>query len=390
MPANHQPIAFILPVDRQTLARLPMGDSARKGGAKLLALAQALAASPLWMKMRKGIIVVRSSPSPTLGVIGYFDEEAMDRVKALSWQLSYALGHLRYVSYKRAEQLCAELAAKLKQRLGDGLNDSCFVGIPRGGLIVLGMLAYELGLKHRQLIPPFPPEATLVVVDDCSLSGARFRSFLERCRSRRVLFAHLYSHPSLRAAVEAGEPTVVGCLSARDLDDQAPERMGEGYDAWRRRWLARSGDRTYWLGQPDHICFAWNEPDISIWNSAREAEESGWRVVPPDLCLKNRSAHGRKTDRVQLQPEGSGPLRPGPHTLFGELEGQIVVANARTGESNCLTGVAADMWRSIVECGNRDEVVRSLLDRYEIDERTLKTDLEAMIGQLSAAGLLAN
>jgi hypothetical protein len=338
--------------------------------------------------MPHATLVVRPEPNPLLGVMGYFDAAGAARLEGLRWQLEYVLPHMRYVDYGQAEKDCEQLAVRLVERFGrDALRDFRFTAIPRGGFIVLGMLAYFLGLRRSQLELPHPPEKPLVVVDDCALSGVRFGHFLERCESRRIVFAQLYSPPELRGAIEAGEPRV-SCLSAHDLRDRAAENLGEEYAAWRERWTKRMDPRGYWVGQPDHVCFAWNEPDISIWNSVAEREESGWRFIPPELCLKNRLARGTEPIRVQVQSKGRGPLKPSDHVLFGELEGQVVVGDLKAQESFALGDVGADMWQAIVEYGNLEEASDALLRSYAVDKATLRADLRNFAEDLISRGLL--
>jgi hypothetical protein len=355
----------------------------------VLDLAKALSISPAWEEMPKAALVVRLRPRPALGVVGRFDAEAEERLMTLGPQLARALACVRYVSYSQAEEDCERLANLLIERFGrEELRRFRFAAVPRGGFIVLGMLAYALGLEHTQLEPPYPPDAPLVVVDDCAISGRRFGHFLARCESRQIVFAHLYSHPDLRTAIEAREPRVVACMGAQDLYDHAPARYGEEYPAWRERWLERLGKSGYWLGSPGLVCFPWNEPDSSVWNSVTERVEGGWRIIPPELCLKNRPASGTKPIPVQVQPEGQTTLRPSTPVLFGEFEEHVVVGNIETKESFTLTGVAADIWRAVVKHGDLDDVVVSLSETYEVDPAILQADVRDFLEDLSARDLL--
>lgn len=353
------------------------------------ALAHALATSPAWASFPEAVLIARQAPRPIVAVVGRFDEAAEAHLKALRVQLSASLERLRYVSYAQAERDCEVLADRLLKRFGrDAVRRLRFAGIPRGGLIVLGMLSYVLDLGHDQLEPPHLQDAPLVVVDDCALTGSRFGRFLKSCESRSVIFAPLYAHPDLRAAVEE-EPRVRACLSARDLRDHGPERLGDDYAAWRKRWAERAGGPRYWIGQPDHVCFPWNEPDVGVWNPAAEAVEHGWRVVPPGHCLKNRPvADDEPAVPVQMQPEGKGPLKPAAHVLFGTFEEQLVVANAEEKASFRLTGAAADMWHALVEHGAVEHALAALRDAYDVDEATLKADLRAFVDDLRANDLL--
>jgi hypothetical protein len=250
------------------------------------------------------------------------------------------------------------------------------------------MLAYTLGLQHAQLSPPYPRDAPLVVVDDCALTGNRFGRFMKHCESSQLIFAPLYSHRDVRAAIEIQEPRVVACISARELHDHAPARRGRDYADWQERWAARSEPPCYWLGEPEHVCFAWSEPDIGIWNPVTGCEEPGWRLAPPEFCLKNRLAAGTASAGIQVQPAGKGPLKPSPDVVFGDLKGEIVLADIRTGRCYQLADMAAAMWRAIIEFGDLEEIEAVLLQQYAVDEPVLRADLSDFAERLLTSGLL--
>lgn len=382
-----RPTLFVL-LDEETLPDALSFGQAEAPDAE--ALAGALAASPAWTSMPEAVLIARRGPQPAVAVLGRFDDADEERLKALRGSLSASLERLRYVSYAQAERACETLAERLLERFGrDELRRFHFVGLPRGGLLVLGMLSYALGLEHAQLEPPHPPDTPLVVVDDCALTGSRFGRFLESCERRHVVFAPLYAHPDLRAAIEEEEPRVTACLSGRDLHDHGPERLGSEYSAWKERWAKRTGGLRYWLGQPDHVCFPWNEPDLGVWNPTAEAVEHGWRVVPPAHCLKNRSRPGSEPAvPVQVQPEAKGPLKPASHVLFGTFEGQLVVANVEEQASFRLAGTSAGMWHALVEHGKVNGALAALRDAYDVDEATLENDLRAFVENLRDRDLL--
>lgn len=376
---------FVLPLDETKLVAQQHHPEGQ--GPALLDVARALTSSPLWGKMEEAILVFRPEPHPLLSVLGRFDQAEAARVRALAGQLPSILSRLRIVGYEQAEQACERLAMRLSDRLGASVvSDAFFLAIPRGGLIVLGMLAYALDLRPEQLEGAPVADATLVVVDDCSLTGYRFAGFLEGYRGRRIVFAPLYSHPDLRRAITARETEVIACESGEDLHDHAPERQGLEYDAWRLRWIERSDPRCYWVGQPDHLCFPWNEPTVVIWNPVTGKEEDGWRVGSPERCYANRLA--ARLRPVQVQPRAAGPLGPRPSVVFGELEGDVLAADTESGVAVRLAGPAADMWRAIVERGTADGAARWLLDTYAVEEKRLKDDLARFIGELRARGLL--
>lgn len=352
-------------------------------------LARSLAASPAWDRLGDAILLVRPRPRPALAVMGRLDESSMARLRALRAQLELARPRLRYVDYGRAQRDAERLAARLRERFTEAeLRCFRFTGIPRGGLIVLGMLAYALDLEPAQLEREEADDGPLVVVDDCALSGTRFASFLrQRPGPDRVVFAHLYSHPHLRTAIESREARVVACLAAHDLIDDAPRRLGEDHPAWKRRWRARSGS-AYWVGLPEHVCFAWNEPDITFWNALEQRQEAGWRLLPPELCAKNRPATSIPDERIQIQPAGPGPWRPTADTLFGDLGEAVLVAASHRETCVELTDTTAAMWRALVEQGAFAPALRSLRERYAVDPETLRSDFHRFVETMVDLGLL--
>lgn len=351
------------------------------------ALARALARSDPWRQLRNAVMVVRRNP-PLLGIIGHFDEEDEARVPRLLKIIEGALRRLRYVDYGEVERACDELGSLLQKRLGPELDNHAFAAIPRGGLVVLGLLAYRLDLSPGQIGRAVPEDRPLVVVDDCALTGVRFRQFLSSLPHRRVVFAPLYSHPDLRRAIEEREERVHTCVSSRDLADHAPELMGAEAVAWREAWLGRPTEERYWIGITDHLCFPWSEAQTLMEHPDTGATEPGWRIVPPELCLRQRYADDAGEARLQVQPVGPGPLRPASSVLYGRLGDRIVVADGASGESFGLEGVAADMWETIVREGSLDRAGEVLQGIYEVDAPTLRDDLEAFSEELAARGLL--
>ena len=364
-----------------------VGTLVSDGQRNLLELARGLAASPAWQDLGPATLMVREEPQPALAILGRFDEAANARLHALHWHLERVLPSLRYVTYAQAEHDCGTLAEKLIERFGaTELARYRFTAIPRGGFIVLGMLAYVLGLKPEQLTASPEPDKPLVVVDDCAISGYQFKRYLARCRSDQVIFASLYAPPEVRAEIETREPNVLACLSAQDLHDHAPERLGDGYDAWRERWRQRAGDQSYWIGQTEHVCFPWNEPDVTVWNRVTEREELGWRLLPPEYCLKNRIDPERVS--VQRQPQANGPLRPADRILYGTFEDQLAVCDTSTEEVFQLSDVAASMWQALVEHGSLEAATDALAEEYDVDKTTLADDLRTFADDLIARGML--
>lgn len=306
-------------------------------------LARALGSSPIWGQSPDAALVVRPSP-PLLAVAGYLCEESRDKLKALRDALSSELASLRYVDYRRAEGDALLLAERLVDRLGtDHVNRCHFVPLPRGGLIVLGLLSYALHLRHDQFGPP-PPDAPLVLVDDCILTGARVQDALGPFEGRDVTVAVLYAHPDVRSSIEA-RGRVQACVSAHDLDDRAPRILGPAYDAWRTRWSARS--ERFWYGMPEHLGFAWNEPEVSLWNPRTQDVDLGWRLLPPDGC-RTPPPESSPPLPVQVLGGGMGPLQFAESAVLADLGDRVVVCEVDAGGGYVLTGTAAAACRALL------------------------------------------
>ena len=114
----------------------------------LLIIARGIASSPLWSGMPEAELRIRFSP-PEISVVGCFDPADIARLKALAWQTKHALHTLRYVRFTDLEDDCRLLVSRLHEKVDpDQLKKYYFTCIPRGGLIVLGILSYILGLEQ--------------------------------------------------------------------------------------------------------------------------------------------------------------------------------------------------------------------------------------------------
>lgn len=295
------------------------------------------------------------------------------------------VGSVQRITYRQAEAATRRLAARLVEAFGlTELSRFGYAAIPRGGLFVLGMLSYVLDLKAEALLST-ATDVPLVVVDDAAYSGARFAEFLSTVAHQEIIFAHLYSHPDLRAAILREEPRVVACLAAHDLRDLAPERYSpeSEYLAWKERWRQRAKRPVYWMGLPEMVVFPWSEPDRPVWNPVTERVEEGWWLMPPDRCLKNW-ARLKVPPSAQVQPT----LRSPDGVAFHFDDDKIVLCDLRTELVYGLEGVAADMWRALVGYGDLRVAAEYLLALYEVEEQRLWSDLQAFADELLSKGLL--
>lgn len=311
-----------------------------------------------------------------------------ERFRAVARVAPLARSRSRWISYSDAEMLCERLAAQLLERYGRAeLRAFGVHPIPRGGLIVCGLLAYLLDLQPDR----FQPDSArpLLVVDDCAISGVRFHQTLRATSPAPVLFTPLLSHPGLRAAIVAAEPRVLAVHSADDLRDATAEMVPEpsAREIWERTWAARGPPGAYWLGQPELVGFAWSEPDQLLWNAGIGQVESGWTLISPDRCLKTRARLTAPLGGAPLRG-ARGPLRPAPHVAHGDFGDELLLANLATDECLALEGTAADFWRALIASGTVDGIVALLAARYDVEPARLRADVEGFVADLRAAGFL--
>jgi hypothetical protein len=374
---------YALPLETVAIARY----SSQLGLAveqAVVALAQAIALHPMWRDLPHGMLVARTQPTPSLGIIGIIPPKTLGEIKIRQASLNQACRRLRYVSYADATATCETLTEKLIDTFGpQALGSFRFCGIPRGGLIVLGMLAYTLGLSHEQMTPPYPQDVPLVLVDDCALSGSRFARTRSQYPQHEIIFAPLYSHPDLRRNLAKAESQVLYCISGRDLYDHGSSIMGSGYDAWQTQNQPRLAGQRHWLGLPDYLCFPWNEPDHLLWNPLTEGLEQSWHLISPAHCLKNRPSASLM---VQSQPHFKGWLQPTPQTIFGTLERQVLIGNLETGETFGLSGKAAEFWSVLLEAATLEEAIDNLFQYGS--ESSIREELTGLIDQLLGQNIL--
>lgn len=372
----------ILPVESSEINRFHHAVSSTRT-LPVIDLAHGIASSPIWSLIPASALLVRPSP-PLIAVLGNFDVESDARLEALSFQTHFALRTLRYVNYFRAEEDCRILASLLKERFGEvALKQFHFTAIPRGGYIVLGLLAYILGVHPSRLESPVPRDATLIVLDDCAISGTRFQDFLKKSENERIIFAPLYSHPDLRKSIEEREPRVVACISAHDLTDYSDEIEG-GKELYREHWRCRYSDNRYWIGLPEYLCFAWNEPDRPFWNHVSGKSECGWTILPHEYCLKN----GPPRIPVYVQPEAKGAIRPADDVIFLMDGNSVFIGDLDSKASYHLGGAGADIWREIIESGDEEAAIKKIREKYETDEESLRDNVASFLGDLICKGIL--
>jgi hypothetical protein len=348
---------------------------------RCLSLVAAISASPAWGRLRDRARLAVRPDQGLIGLFGSFQPEDRPALAALGWQTAGLLRRLRPVSYDDVAEACLDLAGQLQTVVASlGGNAYRMEPIPRGGHIVTGLLAYALGGVSDGGREPKADPVT-ILVDDCALSGTRLRQQIAAHPGRTLVVALLHAHPDLMRHVREAEGSVRATLAARDLVDHAPERPD--YVDWHARWSVRTPD-DYWTGDPDHVCYPWNEPDALIWNYVTKTAETAWRVVPPSWCLKNR-VDGHVEDIQRCEP-AAGDLQPTAQVIWANTgDGVLAVADG-SDEVVLLRGDVAAAWEAIVRTGTRVAALQALAGDDTVPGRAQRLDL--IVNSLVARSLL--
>lgn len=346
-------------------------------------LAETLATDPWWETVGPCALSVTAGDAPRIFMVGELSPADEDRLSAQAAALARGCRRLRYLPMPEVEAAVAELALRLQAEIPLPELARCrFTAIPRGGWIVLGMLAYALGLSTEQLMEARDPTGPTVVVDDRAVSGVRFRQWLRASPAAEVVFAQLLSPPELREAIERNEPRVGRCLAARDLAP-VPGSDVEGNPPSAE--IEHLRGEQYWWGTTEHVCLPWSEPQRLI-TGPGGGLEAAWRLMPPDLCLGNRRT--QPGIPVHVSGEGAGPWRASPEVVEAELAGRIVLGNRGTGRVLELSVSAGEFWRALLGADRFDGAVEALERIYPGAGPALVEDLGRFAAQLAEQGLL--
>jgi hypothetical protein len=352
-------------------------------------LASAVSHSPIWDRMGPGMLVLRTDPVPTLAALGRFDEADLARLSFLARWLAPAIASTRYLDPASVEAAVGTLAGRLRSEFGNEVRDFDFAAVPRGGLIVLGMLAYALDVDGARLGPARDPARPLVIVDDCALTGSRFRRFVAGERASRWVFAHLCSPPELRSAMIDQVPQLSHAIAAIDLRDLAPVELGEQYREWRARVELQAGAERLWIGQPENVVFPWSEPDHNFWNAITREVEWGWRLAPPDRCLKAGSVSYPDGVPVQVVGVHRAGRRATERVLYARFEDRIHLLDRYDGKTFLLDEVGSCVWEELMAGGSDEDIANLVASRFDVGPERALTDVRSLTSDLLAHGVLA-
>ncbi|MEM7799537.1 MAG: hypothetical protein AAF633_10135, partial [Chloroflexota bacterium] len=180
------------------------------------------------------------------------------------------------------------------------------------------------------------------IVDDCALTGLRFKTTIQKIERPQIGFFHLLSDPALRNQMMAVEEKVTWCLAASDLYERVSgnSQSGKGLPA------ALAQDR-YLIKDLIQPIFPWNEPAMPIVMPFSDEIVDGWHLFPPHLVYKNRHALDLPPLDAYLAPVWQVPSR----IAYRWHAKRLTLLQLDTQESYVLADQQAAIWRMLAVYG---------------------------------------
>ena len=82
-------------------------------------------------------------------------------------------------------------------------------------------------------------------------------------------------------------------------------------------------------------------------------------------------------------------LQPDPDTVIQKLDDELILVHLRTNKVYALNETGARLWALIEDGCDRDSLRDELLGEFDVDEAQLALEIEAILGELLEAGLIA-
>jgi hypothetical protein len=76
------------------------------------------------------------------------------------------------------------------------------------------------------------------------------------------------------------------------------------------------------------------------------------------------------------------------HVSYDIIDGEAVILNVQTGGFFGLNKLGTEMWELLVQHGEIGVVIATLLEKYDVAEDRLWTDLTTLIDKLQARGVI--
>ena len=77
-----------------------------------------------------------------------------------------------------------------------------------------------------------------------------------------------------------------------------------------------------------------------------------------------------------------------PEAIFSEVGGDIVALNVERGACYGMEQVTAAVWQLLADPLTLEQLCDRLVEIYEVDAATCRTDVEALLGEFEAEGIV--
>jgi Coenzyme PQQ synthesis protein D (PqqD) len=81
-------------------------------------------------------------------------------------------------------------------------------------------------------------------------------------------------------------------------------------------------------------------------------------------------------------------ISPAPHVLSQEVEGETVLLDSEEERYFVLDQVGTRVWQLLSEHRHLDTVVERMLAEFDVEEATLRADIDQLLSRLRSAGLI--
>jgi Coenzyme PQQ synthesis protein D (PqqD) len=87
-------------------------------------------------------------------------------------------------------------------------------------------------------------------------------------------------------------------------------------------------------------------------------------------------------------PMDYSELTPSKHTIWNDVEGELVLFDSRDGSYHALNEVGSYIWRNIAHGRELSLIIQDLHNQYQQDETAIRADVQLFLSDALAKGLL--
>jgi len=92
--------------------------------------------------------------------------------------------------------------------------------------------------------------------------------------------------------------------------------------------------------------------------------------------------------RTNSRPRPQARLRVAEHVLTREIDGELVLLNLKTEGYFGLDEIGTRIWAALTEHATVDKACDALLREYAVERPALERDIERLLGEMQAKGLV--